>query len=356
MISPLNNEKGKTVDWWFAYKLPVDVGPKNDSSGFEFLYCDSDSTKELELSPISLDHDNSALGFTLKQVFSKKTDDGFVMWNDEIPPSKEDPKPQNKGSKGHSKGILGFSKKSNSGFYLLHSTPRFPLRGMLDLPEYEKKYGQTFLCVGFNDFKIANDIAQILLSQNQVQVYDSHLPNVEKDEAIYALANDIKVDTPSQPAIYDFKTPGGTKFQLMAKNKYWSNPKKGEAAGKDFWKDWVGPNLNCDLSVETWRRGYVFGDNDSNSNKETLDVMSIDLTACGMKGFGWPFTKDHAKWGVSESKKDSLVVIADINRQTSQAKRGGGGLVFKCPWLWNSLREIEKVETVPEKGIHLDKV
>ncbi|NRA13808.1 MAG: deoxyribonuclease, partial [Crocinitomicaceae bacterium] len=123
MISPLSNQKGKSVDWWFAYKLPMDVGPDSDSTGFEFLYCDSENDKELKLSPLTLKDEKSAIGITLKQVFSKKSDIGYVMWNDEIPPSKKNPTPKNSEAKGHSKGILAFSKKSNSGFYLLHSTP-----------------------------------------------------------------------------------------------------------------------------------------------------------------------------------------------------------------------------------------
>ena len=354
MVLPLSNQNGKKVDWWFAYKLPMNVGPKSDSTGFEFLYCDSENDKNLSMSPIDLEHDDSAIGLSLGQIFGKDTDVGYVMWNDEIPPTKENPEPKDNGLKGHSKGILAFSKKTNSGFYLLHSTPRFPRVGEIELPENEKSYGQTYMCVGLKDYKTANDIAEILMTQNQGQVYSSHLPNVDKDEAISKFALNVKVETPSEPIDYHFETPNGIKFQLIAKNRHWSTAKKGEEVGKDFWEDLVCPTLKCDFSVETWRRGLVFSDDEAKLKETTLDVLDIDLAGIGLKGYQWAFTKDHAKWGVSEKKEDAMIVIADINRQTSQAKRGGGGLAFSNSSLWTALRSIEKVEKEIEHGVHKD--
>jgi deoxyribonuclease-2 len=356
MISPLNNEKGEPVDWWFAYKLPMDVGPNSDSTGFEFLYCDSEEEKSLILSPLTLKDKKCAISATLQQLFNKKSDVGYIMWNDEIPPSKKDPTPKNSNSKGHSKGILAFSKKTNSGFYLLHSTPRFPLEGTSILPDNEKEYGQTYLCVSFKDYKTANDIAQILLTQNRVQVYSSHLADTDTDEFISKLASNEKCETPDAPINYKFKTRKGLDFQFIAKNSHWSKAKKGETTGKDFWEDLVAPTLVCDFSVETWRRGLVFSDEDTYSKEITKDVLKLDLNKIGLKGYVWPFTKDHAKWGISETKNNALVMIADINRQISQAKRGGGGLVFKNEILWQSLSDIEKIEKEINRGVHKDSV
>ena len=105
MLSTLADNTGKPVDWWFIYKLPVNVGPKKDSTGFEYLYTDSTSNAGPELSKLTLDHDQSAIALTLGQIFSGDGDLGYVLWNDEIPPTKQTPKPKDNGAKGHSKGV-----------------------------------------------------------------------------------------------------------------------------------------------------------------------------------------------------------------------------------------------------------
>ncbi|MBN7817444.1 deoxyribonuclease II family protein [Algoriphagus pacificus] len=354
MISPLSNQSGKPVDWWFLYKLPMKIGPENNTTGFEFLYMDSSSTEGLSLSPIHLDHDQSAFGLTLKQVFSDDPDHGYVLWNDEIPPSTTVPNPVNVGTKGHSKGILAFCKKTNSAFYLLHSTPRFPLKGQLDLPEDEKKFGQTFLCVSLKDMDTANKLAESIQMQVEAQVYDSLLPGIESTDAIYKLAKNEGFVAPSSTAKIDFLSAKGEKFTYIAKNKRWSEPPHGVQYGKDFWKDLVAPGLNCKLDVETWRRGLVFGDSTGRVAGETEDIVDLDFGKIGLTGYTWPFSKDHAKWGISIKSDPGYIIIADINRQVSQEKRGGGGIAFQNTSLWKNLDAVEIIEKTIEDDPHHD--
>ena len=54
---------------------------------------------------------------------------GYVMWNDEFPGS--DPPEWPGGA--HAKGVLGFG--TTSGFYLLHSVPKFPAAPCMDCPD-----------------------------------------------------------------------------------------------------------------------------------------------------------------------------------------------------------------------------
>jgi deoxyribonuclease-2 len=342
-----NNLEGRKVDWWFAYKFPQNTGPQKNSTGFEFLYSDSDKKGETALSKVTLDHESSALSNTLKQIFGKDPDSVYILWNDEIPPSKENPKPENDKLKGHSKGALGFSTKTNTGFYLLHSTPRFPQVGKMVLPENERKYGQTFLCITLNGRKELNDIAEILHAQHQVQVYASKLEGVKEDEAFHQLARGDKAKPMKTPSVYNFKSQSGYEFILFGKNKRWSESLGDKESAKDLWEDLVAPHLQCNLSVETWRRGLVFADRDAFSNEITKDAIDLDFSSLGLKGYQWPFTKDHAKWGVSDSAHKPYVIVADINRQESQSKRGGGALAFKMPELWTVLRNAE----IPEKDI-----
>jgi deoxyribonuclease-2 len=84
-----------------------------------------------------------------------------------------------------------------------------------------------------------------------------------------------------------------------------------------------------------------------------------------LTGYLWSYTRDHAKWGISEEVEDrgvktvelhdgttladeqgtvsDWVVVADMNRMTSQEKRGGGAVCFHEPLLWHGLNEIERI-------------
>lgn len=52
----------------------------------------------------------------------------------------------------------------------------------------------------------------------------------------------------------------------------------------------------------------------------------------------WTETQDHAKWAVSTSVSDNVICVADINRMTSQRKRGGGALCWNHGYVATQLR------------------
>ncbi|MCP4702631.1 MAG: hypothetical protein GY862_38090 [Gammaproteobacteria bacterium] len=388
MLSAIGNAsksgKGKPVDWWFMYKIPQHIGPKRNTTGFEFIFCDNTSQapgrNKYKLDSHRLDQPGSAMEQTLKQVFSGNPDVGYIIWNDELPEPLKEKRyrfkySSNSRSYGHTKGVLAFNAKENSGFYLLHSTPKFPeitLSAKKDLlvESGQAENGQTYLCITLKNYEMANAIAEVLNFNHRPQVYCHKLPGVSRDDSLYQLINERKFPkSPAvNPSIIDVLTRNGEKFKFFGKSKAWSQPKKGDrgktagvrTTGKDFWRDLVGPTLNCDLNVETWRNGtpLSFGDYDSNAGKlidlNTLDILTVNLDHIGIKGYKWAFTKDHAKWGISTKKEDGWVVVADINRQISQDERGGGGLAFQNAYLWDLLRQIEVPEAHPEKGAHKD--
>lgn len=91
----------------------------------------------------------------------------------------------------------------------------------------------------------------------------------------------------------------------------------------------------------------------------TLDVLGVNLAPLGYHGYQWPFTKDHAKWGSTVHRPSGLflrhpgfVVIADINRDETQAKRGGGGIAFQHDGIWQALKSVEKVESKVNDSPH----
>jgi deoxyribonuclease-2 len=356
LVSPISDGTARQVDWWFIYKLPQGVGPRNHTTGDEYLYCDSQWHSTLHLSNYRLNDDKNALTLTLKQAFGKDAEAGYILWNDEIPPKKGRPKPANNKSKGHTKGLLVFNERSNSGYYLLHSTPRFPAENEIELPDDEREYGQTFLCISLT-FSTLQQIAEVIRTHHEPQIYASkHLSSEENCSLVRLAKGDHGPKDPNQPLVSDFRfrSRERVEFRLFAKNKKWSEPNRQAPNGKDFWNHLVGPALCDDIDVETWRRGQVFENFDPGTNQSTLDVLSVSLGGIGLSEYEWPFTKDHAKWGSTEHRPPGFllrhpgyVIIADINRDESQAKRSGGGIAFQHDEIWNALKSVGL-----SKGIH----
>ena len=351
------------------YKLPRDCGPKCDSTGYEYVYCD-DTSDAPTLSRRTLDKPGSALEQTLNQVFGKDEDVGYLLWNDEVPERLKKQKfrgllSTDSSSYGHTKGVLGFNRKDGSGFYLLHSSPKFPDVGAPFVPDGQNDNGQTFLCISLKNFASVETIAETLRFNHRPQVYASKLPGIVATDSCSLVVNGPRFPvSPRYPTSQVLGSRGGERFLFFGKSRSWSQaPKSDPGSTKDFWADCVGPNLDTELNVETWRNGtpLTFGDFDADPETgkvdglETLDVLTVDLGPAGMKGFNWPFTKDHATWGISTTKKDGWVIVGDINRQISQSARGGGGLAFKNVSLWSFLKKIEKSELNPIAQAHKDR-
>jgi deoxyribonuclease-2 len=326
------NQRGEPVDWWFIYKTPVHTGSYNNK-GFDFFYFDP-SSDALALSPVGLGQDKQALGHTLSGIFNAQESTGYLVYNDE-----HADKQNNSSEKGHSKGILAFDKTSDSALFLLHSTPRFPAKGETTLPDDEAIYAQTFICVTLPDYHTANLIAHQMLNQQNPQILteSSHMPlDLQDEEPLSLLYHGTGVSESAEPSALRFNSRGGKEFLLLAKSRRW---------GKDFWLDLVSPTLKCDLVVESWRRGAVTPSQDDRSNEFDEDLMTFAFEVTPSLTYEWPYTKDHAKWGVAlknETNDLPWVCIADINRMVSQEKRGGASLCFQESRLWEALKNTEE--------------
>ncbi len=326
------NQQGEPVDWWFIYKTPKHTGsPQNQ--GFDFFYYDPDSGA-LQLSPIGLDQQNQALDHTLRGLFDASNSVGYLVYNDEHTDGEK-----NSGEKGHCKGILAFDKASDSALFLLHSTPRFPARGASRLPADEEIYGQTFLCITLADYATANRIAEQMLSQQNPQILTQSSrmpPSLNDDEPLSKLFHGSGLSESITPSTLRLNSRGGKEFLLLAKSRKW---------GEDFWLDLVSPALQCDLVVETWRRGAVTPLQDSRSSDFDEDLLSLEFKVSSSLSYTWPYTRDHAKWAVSLDNAVSSapwVCVADLNRMLSQEKRGGASLCFQERRLWQALKSAEE--------------
>jgi hypothetical protein len=148
--------------------------------------------------------------------------------------------------------------------------------------------------------------------------------------------DDVDLNAKDSPETLLFSSKGGQQFRLFAKNRRW---------GGDLWRELVAEKLGADLEVETWRRLELdrdaSGSKESGTGKEDVeDVRYINLEHLGVP-FEWHYTKDHSKLGTS--KEYDWVIVADINRDKSQASRGGGAVAFQNQSLWDSLTRAEVI-------------
>src|ERR1035437_9441434 len=125
-ISALD-ESGQPVDWLCAYKVPkLSGGTQCDSAtGYEYSYFDSAmdaGSGKVARSDHRLCDAAGAIYETLQQLLQPNV--GYILYNDERPDGIPD-----KGEMGHTKGVLCWDATSNTGFWLIHSWPLFPVIG-----------------------------------------------------------------------------------------------------------------------------------------------------------------------------------------------------------------------------------
>lgn len=347
MITVKKDGVGSTVDWWFIYKLPKSAGniTKNDpnEAGYQYLYFDAESSS-LEMSQSLLNESTSAIELTLSQIDQHHVADtvGWFYYNDEIP-SQILGHGHDDESKGHTKGLVVFDTKTDTAMWLSHSTPRWPLPGNTTFPDNERIYGQTFIAIALKDLKTAELLATQMLNQQQPQIYSPKLPDtLSTDSPIRLLVEAQNWPKNKLPSVTSFQSKAGKKFKCYAKNRAW---------GEDFWIDLVAHDLKITADVESWRRGTLPPVDDLDNDGHADDIQYITLQKLGIDST-WKYTHDHSKWATAE--KQPLVFVADINRQTSQEKRGGGAIAFTDGKLWQDMLNIESFASA-QTELHLRK-
>ena len=121
-----------------------------------------------------------------------------------------------------------------------------------------------------------------------------------------------------------------TEFTHLSKNNKWAS---------DLWSELVAPTLKEDLIVESWIRGSAVGDF-CDGDYDVVDVVELQVFPPeGEEGTGYSYleSSDHSKWAIGKSKTKKIVCMGDINRMTSQRKRGGGAICWKSAAIWNRL-------------------
>lgn len=332
------DENGKKVDWFFIYKVPqLTGGPSSDAAtGYEYVYYDSAIDKlpsrqrVIDKSPYVLNSKKGALNLTLDSVFEKPdSTTGWIIYNDEKPgdiPEKDN------GALGHTKGVLAFDTKTKTGYWLLHSWPKYTEPNPKADPT--PKYGQTYLCLSL-DLATIEKIAAQMIDHQQPQTYDCRTADLPDTSPICKLCAKVDPNAAGNASVIDLKTVGGMPFKVIAKNRDWN---------RDFWNGLVGPTLKEDMDVETWIRGPIPPVADTDGIHKTYDIKYINLGPLGIH-MAWPETHDHAKWGITTHS--NWVCIGDINRMISQRKRGGGTIAFQNETLWQGLAKTDLLLAPP---------
>lgn len=315
-VDCLDND-GKAVDWFFTYKFP---------GGYDIAYVDASSNGEyLKQFDRSLDDTSNpvALIRTLEQLASSESlvqplnaslsSADYLLYNDQP----DDASPSS--SYGHTKGVL--ASDSSSGIWIVHSTPHFPSgsgKSGFYFPDSEIKYGQTFLCMSISKSSVDDVAGQLLYTHPYV--YKSTFSSSTSGNIGKVLDKDFITEAGSNIA-----TIG--KFTSLAKNAAWDD---------DLYEKLVATHYKSDLYVESWLRGSKEGS--YCKPKYPYEVTDVEtMVAQGTSGnVTWTEGADHAKWAVMLDTSDNLCV-GDINRMTTQRKRGGGAVCFKDAGLSNAL-------------------
>jgi len=223
---------------------------------------------------------------------------------------------------GHTKGLY-YHSPDNTGFWIIHSVPRFPDPKSTTFPTDEMIYGQSFLCISMTK---AADWAVLATSValNQPGSYFASTP--------------LFPPVATAPASNTNKAKIGI-FTVFAKSSAWNN---------ELYSELVAPSLNTDLWVESWMRPCMEA---TCGKRKVLNIATLDFT----KVSGWALkeTEDHSKFAISAT--GTWVCIGDINRMTTQAKRGGGTACFENPGLHSVIQAAAKTDSCSASMCSSDK-
>jgi len=313
------NEEGNEVDWFIVYKLPIIQKDPRFGGGLGYAYMDLH--KSMDLSNATLDQSNTAISYTLEQIYQGTTANvGWVMYNDDYPNG------GNPSNKGHSKGVVAFDR--TGGYWLVHSIPRFPQpysAGGFQFPNEERIYGQTFLCLSLDLDNV--DLVGGQFFYTWPGVYDSNMPKslTNRLPSIQSVINGYTLRGPVSN-ISEITTLALNSFFSFAKTARW---------GQDLYEYLVCPYIKGGLMLMTWMRPYL---GSFCPPEYTYPNLNINTISFGDIQFGE--TKDHSKWGISTDAKSAWVCIGDINHMTSQNSRSGGTVCFQNKQVYNTFKNL----------------
>ncbi|TRY68785.1 hypothetical protein TCAL_03062 [Tigriopus californicus] len=334
------DDNGRGVEWFVLSKLPrlpTQSTPKSWLHlGLAYAYITS-SNRQLgwTLSSKSIADPESAAGRTLSPLYQSPSNERFyLLYNDEHPDGRTS------FTHGHTKGVLSLDR--TSGFWLIHSVPKYPpplTNTSYGYPHTGRMYGQSFLCISVGT-NVTADLIGRQLQYHDPFIYDVFLPDwmnaVYPDLATLAHGGHDRVAPFAHQAVFP-ALDGRAYFVSFAKyTKY----------GQDLYDSMVAPGLRSGLLVETWPNGPGKLNSSCQSQYEVENVDAIELNFQSKIQFSTHH--DHSKWAIAIKKNRPFVCVGDINRMESQKHRAGGTVCFMNLSVWKSYQGIiHQIETCP---------
>jgi deoxyribonuclease-2 len=225
-------------------------------------------------------------------------------------------------SVGHTKGAVVFGE--TSGFWLVHSVPKFPPVDHYGYPDSGHRNGQTFLCISLATAANADTVGT-QLTFNYPYIYKAQIPETfsMKYPILTRAANGVHV---TKPPFYNVVTINSVTQQFTSFAKC-------SDFNMDLYADLVAPTLQVGLLVETWPWPWVRIKSSCSKPYWVENVKEVDFTSVHPE-VDFKTVRDHAKWAVSTDKERPYVCIGDINRMKRQKKRAGGTVCFDNRKAW----------------------
>ncbi|KAM8875151.1 deoxyribonuclease-2-alpha-like isoform 2-T2 [Spinachia spinachia] len=297
------NDSGNEVDWYILYKLP---------GGLRYRYMD-ENTNGWRVSKVEINNTSGTLAKTLKPLldfYDRKTEGfGYLLYNDQ-----PDLKQMAPASFGHSKGVVMLDKQT--GVWLSHSTPKFPKYHTKSFwPDTGTENGQTFMCVTYS-YKEFKHIG-LQLKYIHAYSYDYEIPTTFHNELQCVAQRNCLPRNKPWARVQTLTSENGQKFTSFAKYTRF---------GDDLFSGLIVNHLNKNLCVKSWgrMRRPLPSNCSAGIPHHVYNVKSIKLpeTKTSIKD-----TTDHSKWCVTLD--GNWTCIADMNREESQMKRGGGAICIE---------------------------
>ena len=252
------------------------------------------------IKPVSNDNINA----WIKGLYKNSNWKSWIVYNDQI-----ELIGLHHTTKGHCKGIITWNDENIS--WLCHSTPNFPKyfngNEISDLESNEHVYGQIYQYIEIPfDIFLLNEI---LL---QIHIMDANVYMEKYDKPVYFNKDDVK-------NIMIKKIKLHNTIEHVAKSPY---------NEIDIYSEYLAHEFPYKWYVETWIRGHHI--------EKTCDKI-IDIKDIQFEDIKYTEKQDHSKWAVSDNE---FYWVGDLNRMTSQYKRGGGGFIIKDIFIAESFRNI----------------
>ena len=351
------NDDGDAVDWYWVYKV-------ND--GTKYAYYDS-TTDITTLTPSTTKTveagDNSCIERTTSQIYSNKDTINWLLYNDENAINGV-----TNYTCGHSKGMLAFTKVDSSGkksseaedgddsssssssdvtgFWMIHSAPKFP---NISLPSYQYAsnaitYGQNFLCVTMDSVDAFNTAA-MQLRYITPWVYASNNMNSENTDSLEHWNELLKGNFLNGTSVVNLTS---SKVNSHDTQLIFNHLTRSGSLDIDIFESVISPYYGLGFEWETWQDSSsdepIYCTPDYSYDAEDIEKLTL--------GDGWYVENkdDHSKFGISIDDNTNIVCTGDMNRATSQEKRGGGYACFKDEKFYDVLKNtITEVESCKSK-------